>query len=152
MRPLRWQVKACFVRVFHRNFHASNVFDFLVGLIWDAGDATGNILGTVFPLFSQHMYNTLTYKWANTLFALISVAMIPIPYVSTVLFSYGIPSSGLTFYVQILFFYGAEIRKRSRVSSKILALIEEKYIFNAEKVDKEKGEAMDAKHGIDSSA
>lgn len=28
------------------------------------------------------MYDNLTYKWANTLFALISVAMIPIPFVS----------------------------------------------------------------------
>lgn len=32
------------------------------------------------------MYDSLTYKWANTLFALISVAMIPIPFVSSVPF------------------------------------------------------------------
>ncbi|KAF8449345.1 major facilitator superfamily domain-containing protein [Boletus edulis BED1] len=65
-----------------------------------------NLLGAVFPLFTQQMYNNLTYKWANTLFALISVAMIPIPF--------------------ILFVYGAAIRKRSQVSRKILALQQEK--------------------------
>ncbi|KAF9244116.1 MFS general substrate transporter [Melanogaster broomeanus] len=65
-----------------------------------------NLLGTIFPLFTTQMYSKLTYKWANTLFALISVAMIPIPY--------------------ILFIYGAAIRRRSTVCQKILALAEEK--------------------------
>ena len=34
-----------------------------------------------FPLFTQQMYNALTYKWANTVFALIATIMIPIPFV-----------------------------------------------------------------------
>ncbi|KAF8548850.1 MFS general substrate transporter [Imleria badia] len=74
-----------------------------------------NLLGAVFPLFTQQMYDNLTYKWANMLFALISVAMIPIPF--------------------ILFVYGAAIRKQSKVSRKILALVEEKRAFEAEKAD-----------------
>ncbi|KAF8836966.1 MFS general substrate transporter [Paxillus ammoniavirescens] len=65
-----------------------------------------NLLGAIFPLFAQQVYDSLTYKWANTLFALVSVAMIPIPY--------------------ILFIYGAAIRRRSKVSRKILAVEEEK--------------------------
>lgn len=40
-----------------------------------------NIMGTVFPLFTTQMYNSLTYKWANTLFACIGLLMIPIPFV-----------------------------------------------------------------------
>ncbi|KAG6374761.1 hypothetical protein JVT61DRAFT_4137 [Boletus reticuloceps] len=95
------------------------------------------------------MYNNLTYEWANTLFALISVAMIPIPFVSTVCFFFLVemcylltPLPPLLFFPscqthfgayhylhalgQILFVYGAAIRKRSQVSRKILALQEEK--------------------------
>jgi hypothetical protein len=34
-----------------------------------------------FPLFTDQMFAALTYKWANTLFALIAVIMIPIPFV-----------------------------------------------------------------------
>ncbi|KAJ8581111.1 hypothetical protein M405DRAFT_938451 [Rhizopogon salebrosus TDB-379] len=51
------------------------------------------------------MFDRMTYKWANTLVALIAVVMIPIPY--------------------ILFFYGSRIRQRSSVSKKILAIEEE---------------------------
>lgn len=40
-----------------------------------------NILGTVFPLFTQQMYRKLTYKWANTLFGCIALLMLPIPFV-----------------------------------------------------------------------
>ncbi|OAX31940.1 MFS general substrate transporter [Rhizopogon vinicolor AM-OR11-026] len=63
-----------------------------------------NILATIFPLFTTQMFDRMTYKWANTLVALIAVAMIPIPY--------------------ILFFYGSRIRQRSPVSKKILAIEE----------------------------
>jgi len=63
-----------------------------------------NILATIFPLFTTQMFDRMTYKWANTLVALIAVAMIPIPY--------------------ILFFYGSGIRQRSPVSKKILAIEE----------------------------
>jgi hypothetical protein len=41
----------------------------------------GNILATIFPLFTTQMFDRMTYKWANTLVALIAVVMIPIPYV-----------------------------------------------------------------------
>ncbi|KAG1738858.1 major facilitator superfamily domain-containing protein [Suillus paluster] len=72
-----------------------------------------NILATVFPLFTTRMFELLTYKWANTLFALIAALMIPIPY--------------------ILFFYGSRIRRCSRVSQKILAIEEEQKKIELEK-------------------
>ena len=34
-----------------------------------------------FPLFTQQMFATLTYHWANTLFACLATLMIPIPFV-----------------------------------------------------------------------
>ncbi|EGN95145.1 hypothetical protein SERLA73DRAFT_125470 [Serpula lacrymans var. lacrymans S7.3] len=58
-----------------------------------------NVAATAFPLFTDQMFNRLTYKWANTLFAVIATVMIPIPY--------------------ILFFYGSSIRQRSAVARKI---------------------------------
>ncbi|KAH7920530.1 MFS general substrate transporter [Leucogyrophana mollusca] len=59
-----------------------------------------NLLATAFPLFTQQMFARLTYRWANTMFAIIATAMIPIPYV--------------------LFLYGSKIRARSKVSRMIL--------------------------------
>ena len=41
----------------------------------------GNIMGTVFPLFTQQMYDSLTYHWGTALFGFIAVLMIPIPFV-----------------------------------------------------------------------
>ncbi|KAG5643367.1 hypothetical protein DXG03_001015 [Asterophora parasitica] len=40
-----------------------------------------NIAATAFPLFTNQMFKTLDYKWANTLFGCIAVLMIPIPFV-----------------------------------------------------------------------
>ncbi|EIW77022.1 MFS general substrate transporter [Coniophora puteana RWD-64-598 SS2] len=60
-----------------------------------------NLLGAAFPLFTEQMYDRLTYEWSNTLFAFIAVAMIPIPYA--------------------LFFYGDKIRARSKISQEITA-------------------------------
>lgn len=40
------------------------------------------MMGMAFPLFTEQMFAALTYKWANTLLALVAVVMIPIPYVS----------------------------------------------------------------------
>ncbi|KXN86715.1 Polyamine transporter 3 [Leucoagaricus sp. SymC.cos] len=41
-----------------------------------------NILGTVFPPFTQQMYRNLTYKWANTLFGcIVSLLMSILSYV-----------------------------------------------------------------------
>jgi len=59
-----------------------------------------NFGGFVFPLFSQKMYNTLTYRWSNTLFGFIGVVMVPIPFV--------------------LYRYGAVLRRHSAASRKIL--------------------------------
>lgn len=39
-------------------------------------------MATVFPLFTTQMYTNLTFKWANTLFGFLALAMIPIPFVS----------------------------------------------------------------------
>lgn len=42
---------------------------------------TGNLMGMAFPLFSQQMYDKLTFKWASTLFGCIALLMMPIPFV-----------------------------------------------------------------------
>ncbi|KAG8216337.1 major facilitator superfamily domain-containing protein [Butyriboletus roseoflavus] len=61
----------------------------------------GNTMALVFPLFTQQMFATLTYKWALTLFAILALLLAPTPFV--------------------LFFYGSRIRARSIASQKILA-------------------------------
>ena len=38
-------------------------------------------MATAFPLFSQRMFGALTYQWGNTLFALVAVVLLPIPFV-----------------------------------------------------------------------
>lgn len=45
-------------------------------------------MGMAFPLFSQQMYDKLTFKWASTLFGCIAVLMMPIPFVVSSLLSY----------------------------------------------------------------
>ncbi len=42
----------------------------------------GNITALSFPLFTQQMYHRLGIPWANTLFAFIALALMPIPFVS----------------------------------------------------------------------
>ncbi|THU86241.1 MFS polyamine transporter [Dendrothele bispora CBS 962.96] len=59
-----------------------------------------NLMATAFPLFTEQMFNKLSYKWANTMFGCISLLMIPIPL--------------------ILFFYGPKIRSRSRFSRMVM--------------------------------
>ncbi|KAG1807052.1 MFS general substrate transporter [Suillus subaureus] len=59
-----------------------------------------NFMALIFPLFTQQMFTGMTYKWGLTLWALISVAMAPIPWV--------------------LLFFGSKIRSHSKVSRKIL--------------------------------
>ncbi|KAH7924304.1 MFS general substrate transporter [Leucogyrophana mollusca] len=59
-----------------------------------------NLSACVFPLFTPQMFAHLTFKWATTLFALVALGMVPIPYV--------------------LFFYGYKIRQRSRFSRMVL--------------------------------
>ncbi|KAH7908593.1 MFS general substrate transporter [Hygrophoropsis aurantiaca] len=59
-----------------------------------------NLSACTFPLFTQQMFAHLTFRWASTLFALVALGMVPIPYV--------------------LFFYGYKIRQRSRFSRMVL--------------------------------
>jgi hypothetical protein len=41
-----------------------------------------NLSGTIFPLFTTKLYGALGYRWSNTLFAILAVVMVPVPYVS----------------------------------------------------------------------
>ncbi|KAJ7095471.1 MFS polyamine transporter [Mycena crocata] len=59
-----------------------------------------NMMATIFPLFTKQMFTALGYNWANTMFALIALAMVPIPFV--------------------LFFYGPAIRLRSKFSRMVV--------------------------------
>ncbi|KAJ7065360.1 MFS polyamine transporter [Mycena amicta] len=59
-----------------------------------------NLMGTAFPLFTKQMFARMGYNWANTMFALIAAAMVPIPF--------------------ILFIYGPRIRAKSRFSRVVL--------------------------------
>ncbi|KAI5121869.1 hypothetical protein M0805_001077 [Coniferiporia weirii] len=61
-----------------------------------------NLAGAAFPLFSAQMYNALSIKWANTLFACIAILMMPIPFA--------------------LFRWGPQIRARSKFASVVPAL------------------------------
>lgn len=74
-----------------------------------------NLLGMAFPLFTAQMYDKLTYKWANTLFALLAVLMIPIPYV--------------------LFFKGPVIRARSKFASQVM---EKLTVVKSDSIDDDK--------------
>ena len=38
-------------------------------------------MSTILPLFTDQMFRTLGYRWANTLFGLVAVIMLPIPFV-----------------------------------------------------------------------
>jgi hypothetical protein len=38
-------------------------------------------MATAFPLFTEQMFTSLGYRWSNSLFGFIAVAMIPIPFV-----------------------------------------------------------------------
>ncbi|KIJ65179.1 hypothetical protein HYDPIDRAFT_167441 [Hydnomerulius pinastri MD-312] len=68
-----------------------------------AGQSLCRNMGSfAFPLFANHMFADLSYKWANTLFAGIALLIVPIPFV--------------------LFFYGSSLRQRSKVCSKLMTL------------------------------
>ncbi|KAH7885788.1 major facilitator superfamily domain-containing protein [Phlebopus sp. FC_14] len=48
-----------------------------------AGQSLCRNMGSfAFPLFANHMFADLTYKWANTLFAGVALLIVPIPFVS----------------------------------------------------------------------
>ncbi|TBU30598.1 MFS general substrate transporter [Dichomitus squalens] len=59
-----------------------------------------NIMGTIFPLFTQQLYDRLTYHWGTSLFGLIAAVMIPIPFV--------------------LYWKGSTIRAHSRFASQVI--------------------------------
>lgn len=42
----------------------------------------GNLTGAIFPLFVDGMFIKMGFTWANTLFASLAVALIPVPFVS----------------------------------------------------------------------
>lgn len=80
-----------------------------------------NILGMVFPLFTQQMYQNLTYKWANTLFGCIALLMLPIPFVRlSRLLSISTDADKIFQKNQVLFYYGPRIRMMSKFSRKAL--------------------------------
>jgi hypothetical protein len=99
----------------------------------------GNIAGMAFPLFTQQMFANVGYRWANSIFGFIGIAMIPIPFVSHCLPSPpSIPFTLLScplkskranadidtllfmYDVQVLFFYGPSIRRKSKFSRMVL--------------------------------
>ncbi|KAJ8593513.1 MFS general substrate transporter, partial [Rhizopogon salebrosus TDB-379] len=59
-----------------------------------------NVMAMIFPLITQQMFASMTYKWGLTLWALLSAVMAPTPWV--------------------LFFFGSKIRSHSKISRKIL--------------------------------
>ncbi|KAG2058309.1 MFS general substrate transporter, partial [Suillus hirtellus] len=66
-----------------------------------------NLMGLMFPLFTQQMFASMTYKWGLTLMALLCVLMAPTPWV--------------------LFFCGSKIRSHSEISRKILEAEQQKW-------------------------
>jgi hypothetical protein len=85
---LLWRAKVFAVR----RFIQSTSSDFDSGL--------GNMMATVFPLFTKQMFDAIGYNWANTIFALVALVMAPIPFA--------------------LFFYGPKIRLRSKFSRMVV--------------------------------
>ena len=83
-----------------------------------------NLMGMAFPMFTAQMFARLTYHWANTLFALIAVLMIPIPYVSvSCVWRTCVLNGGRA---QILFYYGPAIRWRGKFSGQAMRLQQQK--------------------------
>jgi MFS family permease len=58
-----------------------------------------NIAATALPLFTRQMYDALSYRWANILFAGIGLLMAPVPL--------------------ILFYFGPKIRARSNFARQL---------------------------------
>ena len=66
-----------------------------------------------FPLFTQQMFATLTYHWANTLFGCLALLMSPVPFVRLLPhFTSSCPE--LISDTQILFWKGPTLRARSK--------------------------------------
>ncbi|KAF8552147.1 hypothetical protein OG21DRAFT_1523982 [Imleria badia] len=50
-----------------------------------------NLMALVFPLLTQQMFATLTYKWAFTLFAILALIMAPTPFIQDTCAQYRLP-------------------------------------------------------------
>ncbi|KAI4527333.1 fungal hydrophobin [Schizophyllum commune Loenen D] len=59
-----------------------------------------NMMGVAFPLFTVQMFDALGYRWGNTLFALVAIVLMPIPFV--------------------LLFWGSKLRRISKFSRMVL--------------------------------
>jgi len=57
-------------------------------------------MATAFPLFAPQMYNNMNFRWASTLLGIFAGALAPIPFV--------------------LFFWGPEIRARSKFARQLI--------------------------------
>lgn len=86
-------------------------------------------MGTAFPLFSQQMYDKLTFKWASTLFGCIAVLMAPIPFIVRCFDA----MCRITVLIMIshhqLFFWGPQIRARSKFAKRMMHIQWSKTIF-----------------------
>ena len=68
-----------------------------VASVYAGNDLVRSSFGAAFPLFANAMYGRLGVGWASSLLGFLSIAFIPIPYV--------------------LYFYGARIRRSSKLAS-----------------------------------
>lgn len=57
------------------------------------------IFGAVFPLFTTQMYENLGVHWAGSVFAFLSLALLPIPW--------------------LLFLYGDDLRTKTKLQSAV---------------------------------
>lgn len=84
-------------------------------------------MGLMFPLFTQQMFASMTYKWGLTLMALLCVLMAPTPWVSKLPTRRLVLTAFTLFFTQVLFFCGSKIRSHSKVSRKILEAEQQKW-------------------------
>ncbi|KAH6916322.1 multidrug transporter [Coprinopsis sp. MPI-PUGE-AT-0042] len=85
-----WAVFTIYLAVFS---YLADCYDSFASSALAGQSLVRNVIGGVFPLFTTRLFESLGYSWANTMFAFIGAAMIPIPFV--------------------LFFFGPKIRARS---------------------------------------
>ena len=85
------------------------------------GGHAGNIMGTVYPLFTTQMFDALGYPIGATVFACVAVLMVPIPFVRLATHAVRRPElrSPLS-PPQVLFWKGPAIRARSKFASQVV--------------------------------
>jgi len=69
----------------------------------------------IFPLFTEQMFHSLGFRWANTIFAFAALAMAPLPIVSVPCVCHNVKCSCSRNREQILFFYGSNILAKSAI-------------------------------------